>query len=93
MFIKALKQKLNVICYDCKFSSKGIKVNKRLKFIDEANFKKININKDITKYQKWMNDKKVHPFSVQRFKKNTIKDIEYVQNINKSKKFFCMEYF
>ena len=52
--------------------------------------KKININKDITKkYQKWMNDKKVHPFSVQRFKKHTIKDIKkYVQNINKSKKFF-----
>ena len=40
LFIKALKQKLNVICYDCKFSSKGIKVNKRLKFIDETNFKK-----------------------------------------------------
>ncbi len=40
LLIKALKQKLNVICYDCKFSSKRIKVNKRLKFIDNANFKK-----------------------------------------------------
>ena len=29
---KAVKKKLNVLCYDCKFSSKGIKVNKRIKF-------------------------------------------------------------
>ena len=28
---KAVKNNLNVLCYDCKFSSKGIKVNKRIK--------------------------------------------------------------
>ena len=27
----AVKNKLNVLCYDCKFSTKGIKVNKRIK--------------------------------------------------------------
>ena len=27
----AVKNKLNVLCYDCKFSSKGIKVNKKIK--------------------------------------------------------------
>ena len=27
---KALKKKLNVLCYDCKFSSKGIKLNKKI---------------------------------------------------------------
>ena len=26
----AIKKKLNIICYDCKFSSKGIKLNKKL---------------------------------------------------------------
>ncbi len=30
---KAVKKKLNVICYDCKISSKGIKLNKQIKFI------------------------------------------------------------
>tara|TARA_B100000963_G_scaffold339642_1_gene337527 strand:- start:459 stop:1160 length:702 start_codon:yes stop_codon:yes gene_type:complete len=30
---KAIKNKLNVICYDCKFTSKGIKLNNKLKFI------------------------------------------------------------
>ena len=30
---KAVKKKLNLICYDCKFSPKGIKVNKKIKFI------------------------------------------------------------
>ncbi len=29
--LKALKKKLNVLCYDCKFSPKGIKVNKKIK--------------------------------------------------------------
>jgi sugar fermentation stimulation protein A len=29
---KAAKKRLNVLCYDCKFSSKGIKLNKRIKF-------------------------------------------------------------
>ena len=27
----AVKKKLNVLCYDCKFSSKGIKLNKKIK--------------------------------------------------------------
>ena len=27
---KALKKKLNVLCYDCKFSSKSIKLNKKI---------------------------------------------------------------
>ena len=30
---KALKDKLKVLCYDCKFLSKGIKLNKQIKFI------------------------------------------------------------
>ncbi|MDA8822504.1 DNA/RNA nuclease SfsA [Candidatus Pelagibacter bacterium] len=29
---KALKKKLNVLCYDCKFTSKGIKLNNKVKF-------------------------------------------------------------
>ena len=29
---KAVKKKLNVLCYDCKFLSKGIKLNKKVKF-------------------------------------------------------------
>ena len=29
---KAVKKKLNILCYDCKFSSKGIKINKKIKF-------------------------------------------------------------
>jgi sugar fermentation stimulation protein A len=29
---KATKKKLNVLCYDCKFSSKGIKLNQKIKF-------------------------------------------------------------
>ena len=33
---KAIKSNLNIICYDCKFSAKGIKVNKQIKIsIDE----------------------------------------------------------
>ena len=27
LLAKAVKNKLNIICYDCKFSSKGIKLN------------------------------------------------------------------
>ena len=27
----AVKNKLNILCYDCKFSSKGIKLNKQIK--------------------------------------------------------------
>ena len=29
---KAVKNKLNILCYDCKFTSKGIKLNKKIKF-------------------------------------------------------------
>ncbi len=29
---KAKKNRLNILCYDCKFSSKGIKLNKKIKF-------------------------------------------------------------
>ena len=29
---KAVKKRLNILCYDCKFSSKGIKLNKQIKF-------------------------------------------------------------
>ena len=29
---KAVKKKLNVLCYDCKFSSKGIKLNQKIKY-------------------------------------------------------------
>ena len=30
--IKAVKKKLNILCYDCKFLSKGIKLNQKVKF-------------------------------------------------------------
>jgi sugar fermentation stimulation protein A len=30
--LKAVKKKLNILCYDCKFSSKGIKLNQKVKF-------------------------------------------------------------
>ena len=29
---KAVKKKLNILCYDCKFSPKGIKLNRKIKF-------------------------------------------------------------
>ena len=29
---KAVKKKLNILCYDCKFSSKGIKLNQKIKY-------------------------------------------------------------
>ena len=29
---KAVKRKLKILCYDCKFTSKGIKLNKKIKF-------------------------------------------------------------
>ena len=32
LLTKAVKKKLNILCYDCKFSSKGIKVNHKIKF-------------------------------------------------------------
>ena len=28
---RAIKKKLKIICYDCKFSLKGIKINKKIK--------------------------------------------------------------
>ena len=28
---KAVKKKLNILCYDCKFSAKGIKLNRKIK--------------------------------------------------------------
>ena len=31
---KAVKKKLKILCYDCKFSLKGIKVNKKIRFIN-----------------------------------------------------------
>ena len=30
LLTKAVKKKLNVLCYDCKFSSKGIELNRRI---------------------------------------------------------------
>ena len=32
-FRKGVKNKLNILCYDCKFSSKGIKLNNKIKLI------------------------------------------------------------
>ncbi len=32
LLFKAIKKKLKIICYDCKFSPKGIKVDKKIKF-------------------------------------------------------------
>ena len=32
IFSKAIRNKLKVLCYDCKFSTKGIKLNKKIKF-------------------------------------------------------------
>ena len=31
LLTKAIKKNLNILCYDCKFSSKGIKLNKKIK--------------------------------------------------------------
>ena len=28
---KAVKNNLNILCYDCKFSAKGIKLNRKIK--------------------------------------------------------------
>ena len=30
--VRAVKKKLNILCYDCKFSPKGIKLNRKVKF-------------------------------------------------------------
>ena len=30
--VKAVKKNLNILCYDCKFSSKGIRLNREIKF-------------------------------------------------------------
>ena len=32
LLIKAVKKNLNLLCYDCKFSPKGIKLNRQIKF-------------------------------------------------------------
>ena len=32
LLIKSIKKKLNILCYDCKFSSKGIKLNNKINF-------------------------------------------------------------
>ena len=32
LLLKAVKKNLNILCYDCKFSSKGIKLNRKIKF-------------------------------------------------------------
>ena len=32
LLTKAVKKNLNVLCYDCKFSTKGIKLNRKVKF-------------------------------------------------------------
>jgi len=32
LLTKAVKKNLNILCYDCKFSTKGIKLNRRVKF-------------------------------------------------------------
>ena len=32
LLVKAVKKNLNVLCYDCKFSSKGIKLNRKIQF-------------------------------------------------------------
>ena len=31
LLVKAVKKKLNVLCYDCKFYPKGIKLNNKIK--------------------------------------------------------------
>ena len=32
LLIKAVKKNLNILCYDCKFSTKGIKLNRKIHF-------------------------------------------------------------
>lgn len=57
--------------------------------------KKLNPKKDISKkYVSWMNDKSVHPFSVQKYKKHTLKNVKkYVIDINNSKNIFLFGIF
>ena len=35
VFNSALKKNINVICYDCKFTNKGIEINKKIDLINE----------------------------------------------------------
>ena len=35
VFNKALKKNINVLCYDCKFSNKGIEINKNINLLNE----------------------------------------------------------
>ena len=32
LLIKSVKKNLNILCYDCKFSSKGIKLDSKIQF-------------------------------------------------------------
>ena len=52
--------------------------------------KKLNPKKDISdKYVKWMNDKSVHPFSIQKFTKHTKQKVKkYLEKINNTKNIF-----
>ena len=31
LLLKAVKKNLNILCYDCKFSTKGIRLNRKIK--------------------------------------------------------------
>ena len=33
LLLKAVKKKLKLLCYDCKFSTKGIKINRKIQII------------------------------------------------------------
>ena len=57
--------------------------------------KKLDPKKDITKkYQKWMNDSKVHKYTEQKYKKHSLKDIKkFVIEKNKSKTEFLFGIF
>ena len=35
VFNNALKKNVNVICYDCKFTNKGIEINKKIDLFNE----------------------------------------------------------
>ena len=35
VFNNALKKNVNVLCYDCKFSNKGIEINKKIDLLNE----------------------------------------------------------
>ena len=35
VFNNALKKNVNVLCYDCKFSNKGLEINKKIDLLNE----------------------------------------------------------